>query len=411
MHILFVAPTPPVPTSGGRTRLYNLIKRLAARHDISLLTFVQPDEQEMLANAKAYYRIMETVPFAPFPSLGKWQNRLQGWRRILFSAKPRYAMIFPVDNLRTPLRRLLASHQFDVVVLQGLYVAELCDEIQETPVILATENVESEIARKNLGNARNAVHRLRDWLEWRKLRDHETRMVRRFPVCIAVSELDVAMLSAIAPHTEVHLVANGADTQAYLPVDKERKSNEILFFGTLNYGPNAEGILWFCRDILPRVRAEVPDARLVIVGKDAPERVRALAMLPGVELIGFVPDVRDRLWSATLSVAPLLSGGGTRLKILEAFAAKCPVVSTTVGAEGLAVRNGEHAIIADTPEAFSQGVVKLLRDPELGARLAEKGQDLVAQTYDWEPIALRLEQACIRAVQLHGIDTHAATTD
>ncbi|HNR97176.1 MAG TPA: glycosyltransferase family 4 protein [Anaerolineae bacterium] len=402
MHILFVSPTPPVPTSGGRTRLYNLIKQLATRHEISLLTFVQPGEQDMLGAAKPHLQVVQSVSFAAFPTLGVWQNRFDGWKRILLSPRPRYAMIFPTDQLRGPLRRLIATHRFDVVILQPLYVAELSDEIRETPVILATENVESEIARRNLANARNAVHRLRDWLEWRKLRDYEHRIVRRFRVCTAVSALDAAALNRIAPYAETYLVPNGVDTQAYLPEGHTRRPNEILFFGTLNYAPNAEGIAWFCRDVLPHVRAEIPDARLAIVGRDAPERVRELAACPGVELVGFVPDVRDRLWSATLSIAPLHSGGGTRLKILEAFAAKCPVVSTTVGVEGLEVRNDEHVIIGDSAEEFSRGIVNLLQDPDARARLTENARQLVEQRYDWQLIAVTLEQACVRAKQLFG---------
>lgn len=401
MHILFVAPTPPVPTSGGRTRLHNLVKQLSTRHDVSVLSFVQPDEVDLLSTIATYCQSIETVPLAPFRQLGKWRNRLQGWGHILFSTRPRYVLTFPVADLRLPLRRLMIGHTFDIVVLQPLYVAELVDETRDTPVVLATENVESDIARKKLANSRYGLHRLRDSLEWRKLRKYERAMVRRFCVATAVSEPDVAMLSEMAPRTEVHLVPNGVDTESFLPREARRKPGEIVFFGTLNYGPNAEGIAWFCQDILPRVRSQVPDARLVIVGKDAPERVRALAELPGVELLGFVPDVRDVLWSATLSIVPLLSGGGTRLKVLEALAAQCPVVSTTLGAEGLGLCPGQHALIADSAEEFAQAVIRLLRERGLAERLAHNGQHSVAERYDWQAIAAHLEEACVRATQLH----------
>lgn len=411
MRILFVAPTPPVPTSGGRTRFYNLVKQLAARHAISVLSFVQPDERDLLDAVKPYCQVIETVPFGAFAPLGKWENRLRGWQQILFSNRPRYATVFPVDQLRAPLRTMLASDHFDVVVLQGLYVAELVDELATVPVVLATENIESEIIRHQLAHAVNPVHRVRDELLWKKLRDYENRMLRRFPVCVAVSELDVERMRVIAPQTEVHLVANGVDTQAFQPPAISREADTMLFFGTLNYEPNADGIIWFSREILPQVRSAVADTRLRIVGKDPPDRVQRLADLPGVELVGFVPDVRHELWSAALSIAPLRSGGGTRLKILESLAARCPVVSTSIGAEGLPLVDGESLIIADTAEAFAVGITRLLRDPAFGARLGDNGQAVIAQRYDWQPIAGQLEQACARAIQLYGAGTRAAAAD
>lgn len=412
MNILFVTPVPPVPTTGSRTRLYNLVKQLSKRHQISLLSFAQPgDDAATLAIAGSCFRAVEFVPLEPFPKLGRWENRWRGWKQILFNARPRYGLLFPTDDLRGPLREMLCAYDFDAVVLQSLYVAALCDQIHDVPALLATENVESDIARKNLANAGNPIHRLRDGLELRKLQDYERDMVRCFQIVIAVSEPDMVALREMAPQSEVFLVCNGVDTKAFLPPATRREDHEILFFGTLSYGPNADGIVWFCHYIFPLVMAQIPDAKLVIVGKDAPERVQALAALPGVELVGFVPDIRDRLWNATLSIAPLLSGGGTRLKILEALAAKCPVVTTTVGAEGLEVRNGKHLVIADTPEEFSQGVVKLLQDAELRMRLAENGQKLVEQSYDWAPISMNLEQACERAVQLFKAGQSGPPTD
>jgi len=401
MRILFISPTPPIPTTGSRTRLYNLVKQLAARHDVSLLSFIQTDDYEPLTMLESYLRAMEMVPLADFPSLGKWQNRLQGWKRIAFNSRPRYAQVFPTDSLRRPLRRLLATHQFDVAILQSLYVAELYDELAEIPTALATENVEAAIVRQRLASAQNGVHRLRDWLEWRKLSDYERNLVRRFKVCIAVSDLDVEMLSALAPQAEVHLVPNGVDAQAFLPSGCDRKSNEILFFGHLSYEPNANGLVWFCREFLPRIRSEVPNVKLVIAGRDAPERIKALGLLPGVELAGFVPDLRDKLWSSTLSIAPLRSGGGTRLKILESLAAMCPVVSTTVGAEGLDLVPNRDLLIADSAVDFATSVIRLLTDSDLRRSLAIQGRSTVTDRYDWQPISLQMEAACRRAAELH----------
>jgi glycosyltransferase involved in cell wall biosynthesis len=400
MRILFVASTLPIPASGGRTRLFNLIKQLASRHEVSVISFIQPSEHKMLPSVKPYCAHIELVPFDGFVPLGKWRNRLQGWGRILFSRRPGYACTFPVDKMRVPLRRLLSSQVFDVVAFH-LFVVELADEVEDVATILVEDNVESDVARRAYTQVDNPVHWLRDWLTWRKLLAFEQRWVRRFPVCVAVSERDAVMLREMSPATQVHVVPNGVDSRYFALRANRRDPQTLLFFGTLSYGPNAEGLIWFCREILPRVRRSKPDVKLEVVGLDPPPRVADLGRLPGVQVTGFVPDVRPKLWSATICVVPLLVGGGTRLKILEALAAGCPVISTAIGADGLSLVDGEHLLIADTPDQFAQGILALLESADLRRRLADAGREAVAQRYDWEQIALQFESACEQAVRQH----------
>jgi glycosyltransferase involved in cell wall biosynthesis len=402
MKILFVAPTPPIPTSGGRTRPFNLIKQLATWHEISVLSFVQPGEGEMLASVEPYCAQIELVPIDGFVPLGKWRNRFRGWSRALFDGRPRYVDTFPVDRMRAPLERILASQSFDLLVFDKLFVVELMDGVGESiPVLLAEDNVESDIARKSLDRATGLVHKFLDWLEWRKLLAFERRWVSRFPFCAAVSERDADLLRALSPTTQVDVVPNGVDCGSFAPPNNQRAQENLLFFGTLSYAPNADGLIWFCQEIWPRISQARPNARLDVVGLHPPARVAALDQLPGVQVTGFVPDIRDKLWSATICVVPLLVGGGTRLKILEALAAGCPVISTTIGAEGLSLIDGQHLLIADTPEQFAQGVLALLQSPDLRSRLAEAGQEVVTQQYDWQTIALQLERTCKQAVRQH----------
>jgi glycosyltransferase involved in cell wall biosynthesis len=401
MHILFVAPTLPIPTSGGRTRLFNLVKQLATRHKVSVISFIQPSETDLLPMVQPYCKRIELVPFEGFKPLGKWRNRLQGWGHIFFSQRPQYVCTFPVETMREHLRRLLSSDIFDIVVFHSLFVVELTDEVGDVPTILAEENVESDIAGKAYAQANNPVHWLRDWLTWQKLLAFERCWVRRFPVCVAVSERDAAMLRDMSPETQVYVVPNGVDTQSFAPRHNSRAPETLLFFGTLSYGPNVEGLIWFCKEVLPKVRASRPNVDLEVVGLNPPPRVTELGQLPGVHIIGFVPDIRAKLWSATTCVVPLHVGGGTRLKILEALAAECPVVSTRVGAEGLSLVDEEHLIIADTAEEFARSILTLLEANDLRHRLAMAGREAVTRRYDWGQIALRLESACIQAIQLH----------
>jgi len=400
MHILIITPTLPVPTSGGRTRVYNLIKHLAAHHQITVLSFLQPADQEWLATLEPYCTHLELVPFAGFKPSGKWANRIRGWAQILFSRRPRYVHTFPVETIRETLRSLLDRQYFDIVVFEFLYLVELVNEIDGIPTLLVEHNVENDIQKRLYETATGPVYYFREKLLWCKLSKFERDYLQKFPSCIAVSERDAALLREMSPTTNVHLVPNGVDSKAFRPAaGLLRANNTLLFFGTLNYTPNVEGIVWFVHEILPHIREIRPGVELQIVGMDPAPAVTALAQLPGVSLVGFVPDIRERLWSATACVVPLLTGGGTRLKILEALAAGCPVVSTTIGAEGLDLKPGEHLLIADTAEDFAARVVTLLDSPALQQELAHRGQKSVAARYDWAIIARKMDLALQKTVE------------
>jgi glycosyltransferase involved in cell wall biosynthesis len=400
MHILFIASTPPIPTSGGRTRLLNLVKQLAGRHEVSVVCFLQPGETEQLPSVRPFCRRLVTVPFSGFPVLGPWRNRFEGWKRILFERRPLYARTFPVETMRNPLRQLLQEEHFDVAVVNGLSVVEMADELGDLPAILAEENVESDIARQVWQTASDPVRRLRDWLVWRRLLAFEREWLSRFPVCTAVSEADAALLHAMSRRTQVYIVPNGVDSGYFAPPAGERPPALLLFFGVLSYPPNERGLIWFCQNVLPRLTVARPDVELEICGPYQPSSVTALGRLPGVRLTGFVPDIRPKLWQATASVVPLLVGGGTRLKILEALAAGCPVVSTTVGAAGLDLEDGQHLLIADGIDLFTERLLVLLGSQEQRQRLSRAGRHAVEDRYDWSHLALALETACVHAQSL-----------
>ncbi len=399
LRILYVTPTLPVPTGGGQTRPFNLIKQLSDRHEISVISFVQPAEGDLVGLLEPYCQRLELVPFEGFEPLGKWRNRLSGWGHLLFDDRPAYVRTFPVDRMRVPLRRLLASSTFDLVVFEQLFLAGLLGDIGDLPALLVEQNVESDIARQSFAQARNLVHKVRDWLAWRKLMAFERRCVQRFRACVAVSQRDAELVRAMSSGTQVYVVPNGVDSRYFATGDEKRGADRLLFFGTLSYGPNADGIRWFCQQVLPRIRQNRPGLRLDIVGPSAVREVVALGDIPGVNLVGFVGDVRPALWLAAVCIVPLRAGGGTRLKILEALAAHCPVVSTTIGAEGLDLVDGQDLLIADNPDDFAKAVLRLLDDGALRANLAAAGASAVRQRYDWQEIAAQFEFACIEAAR------------
>jgi glycosyltransferase involved in cell wall biosynthesis len=400
MRILIVNPTLPVPTSGARTRIYNLIRQLAQRHEVSVLSFAFPHDERLADELRPLLQELTTVPLAPFTPKGVWRNRIEGWAEILFARRPRYARTFPIGRLRLPLQQMVARDRPEVILFDQLFVAELAQATAGMPMVLAAHNVESEIAGQAVRQATTLVHRLRDWLDWRKLKGFEERWLLRFRVITAVSEEDARILRRMAPGAELFVAPNGADTMAFAPPVDCREQGRLLFFGTLNYGPNADGIIWFCRQVLPGIRARRPDVTLEIIGLDPPERVLALHDPPRVVVIGPVDDVRPHLWRATATVVPLLLGGGTRLKVVEALAAGCPVISTTVGAAGLAVADGRDLLLADGAEEFVEAGLRVIGDPLLASRLGQAGME-AARRYDWSRVAPVLEAALCRAISLH----------
>jgi glycosyltransferase involved in cell wall biosynthesis len=402
VHILFVTPNLPIPTSSARVRPFNLIKQLATRHQVSVLSFIQPSEYRLLEALEPYCQRIELVPLGSFRHLGKWRNRVRGWLLLLLGPRPSALYTFPVKMMREPLRNMVQTSDLDVAHFEQLYLAGLRSEVRQLPAVLGEQNVEFQVIKNLQQVSSSPIHKIRDELSWRKMLAFETRSIRQFPVCLAVSEQDARLLRKISGGTEVRVVTNGVDTRAFAPEDSglERRADTVLFFGTLNYGPNRDGIKRFCRDVWPVIHSARPDARLEIVGIDPSPDVMVLNELPGVEVTGFVPDIRSKLWTATLGIAPLRWGGGTRLKILEALAAGCPVVSTSAGAEGLDLKDGREILIADTADEFARAVIDLLQDPAKRAELSAAGQHSVAAKYDWSVIAQQLEKAYARAIQL-----------
>jgi glycosyltransferase involved in cell wall biosynthesis len=218
---------------------------------------------------------------------------------------------------------------------------------------------------------------------------------------IAVSEDDRLRLESIAPGIRATSIPTGVDTKYFAPTPNRERPGRLVFSGSMDWHPNEDAVLYFADAILPRIRAEVPDAALTVVGRNPTARLREVAERAGIHVTGTVDDVRPSIDEAAVYVVPLRAGGGTRLKIFEALAMAKPVVSTTVGAEGLALESGRHFVAADDPETFAGAVVSLLRDPARRRALGTAGRDLVETYYSWPTIARQFEERCEEVVAQH----------
>jgi glycosyltransferase involved in cell wall biosynthesis len=245
-----------------------------------------------------------------------------------------------------------------------------------------------------LDQYRNAPprQRLRAWLTWSKHRAYVQRLLRSFDACTVVSERERSFVQQIAPAAmPIAVIPNGASTTPLANPPMPR-SDSLIYPGALSYSANLDAMRYFTGDILPRIRAQRPDVQLRITGKTTPEQRAALPSLDGVELTGYIADIRTAVAEATCEVVPLREGGGTRLKILEALALGTPVIATRKGAEGLDLVDGRDLLIADAPEAFANLTLQVLSNPDLRQSLAEHGRRSVQERYDWQAIGGQLSR-------------------
>jgi glycosyltransferase involved in cell wall biosynthesis len=425
MKILFLTPQLPNPPHKGTTiRNFNLIKQLSRRHEVHLLSFVRSEEdQPWVDELRKYCRGVETV-IAP-------EHR--SWRRLLtfcFSPLPDMAVRLPSAEFQAKLEAYLERENFDIVQVEGIEMAPYALSIKgyglaatlltglgmhasgvtfpalaRCKVVFDDHNAEHLLQKRAFETDR---HYPSKWhkafyslVQYRKLRRYEVTVCHAADHVIAVSETDRVALQGIAPGVQVDVVPNGVDTgyfrslalpESYsVPQSKIRRLASLVFTGTLDFRPNIDAVVWFCEQVLPHIKKEIFHIHLYIVGKSPSREVRRLGEDAAVTVTGYVGDVRPYIAQAKVYVVPIRMGSGTKLKVLEAMAMGTPVVSTTLGAEGIAVTPGEDILIADEPAEFAAQVVTLMNNEPLRKSMAARGRTLMESRYDWQVIAPALE--------------------
>lgn len=383
---------------GGKLRTWHVMRHLAARHDITYLSFEDPSQTAAdRAGMSEVCSRLETVPRSD-PAKGTWRFYADAASYVV-NAEPYAVAKYRSRVYRQRLESLLAAGQFDAVVCDFLPPVINLPRRLPCPAILFTHNVEAEIWRRHVENAGNPVTKLLLTQQWQRMLRFERDALARFDLVLAVSEADGRTFERLYPGAltrPVHVVQTGVETDYFLPSPAAAVRTHMVFTGSMDWLPNEDGMTYFCRDILPRIRQSEPDATLSIVGRAPTPTVKKLAEIPGVEVTGRVDDVRPHIARGAVYIVPLRIGGGTRLKIFEAMSMAKPVVSTTVGAEGLPVTSGRDIDIADEPARFAHAVVHLMRDAEARRRMEEAARRLVVEKYDWSAVALDFERALVR---------------
>jgi sugar transferase (PEP-CTERM/EpsH1 system associated) len=388
---------------GGKLRTWHVMRHLARKHEITYLSFEDASQTEAdRAGMREVCARLETVPRAD-TAKGTWRFYADA-ARYLVNPAPYAVAKYRSDAYRARLASLLAGERFDALVCDFLppvvNMPAFTDATAGRPAtILFTHNVEAEIWRRHAENAANPISKRLLAQQWRRMLRFERDALARFDLVLAVSEADRHTFARLYPNAlrrPVHVVQTGVETDYFTPSPVAPVRTHMVFTGSMDWLPNEDAMLFFCRDILPLIRAEEPDVALSIVGRAPTPAVRRLAADHGVEVTGRVDDVRPYMREAAVYVVPLRIGGGTRLKIFEAMAMAKAVVSTAVGAEGLPVTGGEHLLLADEPRGFARAVVRLLRDLDRRRAIEQAARQLVVSQYDWSVVAGDLESALTR---------------
>ena len=374
-----------------------MLRELSRRHRVVVVTTDNPADD--LRGLDAFLPDCERRVSIPFAAPKRSSPR------FLLTLARSWASGLPVDlwkwRCRAMARRL--DHgadlgDFDVVI--GDFMAALPNiPAHRTPLVYFAHNVEYLIWKRLAHVEPRWWRRALLEIEWRKMRRAEARACREAARTIAVSDEDARRLLELAPGAPVVSMPTGVDVDYFRPHTAAEVPGRLVFSGSMDWYPNEDAILHFVQATLPRIRVARPDATLTVIGRDPSDRLRAVAAAAGgVTVTGTVDDVRPHIAEGAVYVVPLRVGGGTRLKIFEALAMGKPVISTTIGAEGLDVESDRHAILVDDPEAFSRAVVALLDDGGRRAHLGAAGRALVEARYSWPQVARVFESQLLEAI-------------
>lgn len=395
MKILLLTPDIPYPSeSGAAIRNWGIITGLTdAGHEVTLLTF---RERDIDARSKPLYERCHAVQALPLPKRGKASRLLT----LLASRRADMENRLASDAFASKLRQLLRDETFDIVQFSGLelggYLDLILSERGGASLVYDALNAEAELQKiiatvdgRNLSRLPASLYSL---AQTRRLQAFEGRVCREVDAVIAVSQEDREFLRRYAG-APISVMANGIHVDEYQPADDIQPDRRaIVFTGKMDYRPNVDAIEWFCAEVVPIVRRRMPKLQLTVVGRNPHQRLQTLAATGEIQLTGWVESVLPYLHEAAIYAAPLRMGSGTRLKILQAMAAGCAVVSTGIGAAGLNAETRSAMVIADEPPDFAGAILRLLADDDKRRDLGELARRQVAAHYDWKALMPSLLQ-------------------
>lgn len=393
---------------GGKIRTYHLLKQLKADHHVTYLTLDDgAAPADAAASASEYCHDLIRIPHL---TRAKFSAGFYAELALNLASSLPYAIRkYKSDAMTRAITEATAKDRFDVVICDFLAPAVNLPAGLRTPVVLFQHNVEAEIWRRHYEVQSNAAKKLYLYRQWRKMQRFEREACHRVDSVIAVSEADARMMERDYGVAKVYDIPTGVDVDFFRPTGTVQvRPNSLVFTGSMDWLPNEDAINYFTQQILPLIRNSIADVSLTVVGRNPSRGLVELAKRePSIIVTGRVDDVRPHMESAAAYIVPLRIGGGTRLKIYEALAMEKPTISTTVGAEGLDIKNAEDILLADTPEDFANTVVRVLKDQSFARAVGTRGAQTVRERYGWKQVAAEFDAICQAALQRNAVQSRA----
>lgn len=376
---------PYPPDNGAKLRIFHLMQQLAKRHEVGLISFADPlptaDHIQALA---PYCRIISTHPGPVFHKRGLAE--LPGY----FAPMPRHLVNSYDPAMATAIAECVASGWPDLIIAHEAGpvggMSHYALPYHQLPRVM--EDLELAAYQQARDSAQGIKSQAGWRLRWWKTAQYVRHLLAEFDACTVPSVEEQACIAGVAPEHRAALpiIANGADLTGLAGDYGQPEGDTLIFSGALSFNFNHDAMVYFLSEVWPLIRQQRPNVTLRITGKTDTATQANLPPHPGVIFTGYVDDIRPVIARSMVSIAPLLQGGGTRLKILEAMALGVPVVATSKGAEGLAAEPGRDVLIADTPQSFAQAVLRLLQDAALRDTIRQNARNMVANRYDWQAI-------------------------
>ncbi len=386
MKILMLTPYLPFPLiSGGQTRSYNLIKNLSKKHDITLFSLIKDNrEKKYIPELKKYCKKIFVFNRSKTP----WT-----FRNILLTGFGPYPFLV-IRNLapdeKLAVKKELEREKYDIIHAETFYVMPHISDT-EVPILLVEQTIEYLVYKHFVEDQAPLLAKIPFWVDVMKLKFWETHFWKQANGVVAMSESDRKEMLKLAPNLKIDIVPNGIDIDYFSALPrKEIIPARVLYVGNFKWIQNVEAVNILVNEVWPAIKKEIKKAKLWIVGMNITDKLKEYAS-EDIEISEALPDIREAYSKASVLVAPIKGPGGTRLKILEAMASGLPVVTTSVGAEGLGVINEKEALISDDLDEVSKNAIKVLKDKELSKKLGLYGKKFVESKYTWDKSAQILD--------------------
>jgi glycosyltransferase involved in cell wall biosynthesis len=391
---------------GGKIRTYNMLKELKRDHQVTYLTLDDGSADEKIRDQA--YEYCHDLVCVPHQQRQKFSAGFYAELAANLASRLPYAIKkYESIPMQREVARLTQDGKIDVVICDFLAPAINVPSTLPCPAVLFQHNVEAMIWKRHFEVQENPIKKTYLRMQWRKMKRFELEMCRSFEAVVAVSKEDRDQITDEYSVERVFDIPTGVDTEFFSDSGAEQLDpHNIVFTGSMDWLPNEDGIKYFIDEMLPLIRRSVADVTLTVVGRNPYQSLVDLSKRDAAILVtGRVEDVRPYMEKAAVYIVPLRIGGGTRLKIFEAMSMKKAIVSTSVGAEGLPVTNGDALKIADTPADFAAAVVELLTRPGVAKQMGERAGNIVRQKFGWSGVAKRFGEICEGVVREGGADS------